>query len=76
MELSGMFYIAIGNKEAAKISLMGEQACYVRWGAQELIPALEEHLKTLKVNNDVAQHNASGFGLKTPMLKILYCEAG
>jgi hypothetical protein len=29
MELSGMFYKAIGNKEAAKISLMGAQACYL-----------------------------------------------
>jgi hypothetical protein len=44
MELLGMFYMSIGNKEAAKSSLMGAQACYVRWGANA---ALDEHLSTL-----------------------------
>jgi hypothetical protein len=44
MELLGMFYMSIGNKEAATSYLMGAQACYVIWGANA---ALDEHLSTL-----------------------------
>jgi hypothetical protein len=47
MELSGMFYRAIGKKEEAKTSLLGARACYTRWGADAIVPSLDSYISSL-----------------------------
>lgn len=47
MELAGKFYIEMGNNRTAKTSLMTARACYVRWGADALVPALDATIDSL-----------------------------
>lgn len=45
MELAGKFYDAIGKKDESSTFLLGARACYARWGANALVPHLDDCLK-------------------------------